>query len=123
MTIRLPQPPRDPRAIKAADREYREAQLYILTQSVPGVVDGPALDDIPTTDLFRVMCAEGYFTEVEPNRYAITEKGLDYRNRLQRPAWWQWLLDNKHWVVPTLAVIMTASAATITTIIIGMSNC
>ena len=123
MTIRLPQPPRDRRAIKSADREYREAQLYILTQSVPGAVDGPASDDVRTTDLFRVMCAEGYFTEVEPNRYAITEKGLDYRNRLQRPAWWQWLLDNKHWVIPTIVAITVATVSTITAIIIGMPNC
>ena len=118
MTIRLPEPARDPRAVKAADREYRDAQLYLLTQSVPGEIDGPAPDAVRTTDLFRVMCAEGYFTEVEPNRYAITEKGLDYRNRLQRSAWRNWLLDNKHWVVPTTVAVASVITA-ICAVIIG----
>ena len=67
------------------------------------------------------MCAEGYFTEVEPNRYAITEKGLDYRNRLQRPAWWQHLLDNKHWVIPTMVAV--ASVITAICAVIFRANC
>ena len=119
MTIRLPQPARDPGAIKKTDQEYRDAQLYILRQSVPGEVDGPAPDDVRAIVLFSVMSAEGYFTEVEPNRYAITEKGIDYRNRLQRPTWWQWLLDNKRWVVPTIVAI----ASIICAVIIGITNC
>ncbi len=57
------------------------------------------------------MSAEGYFTEVEPKPYAITAKGLDYRDRLQRPAWRQWLLDNAYWVIPTMvAVVATITA-------------
>ena len=118
MTIRLPEPVRDPRSVKATDREYRDAQLYILTQSVPGKIDGPAPDNVRTIVLFRVMCGEGYFTEVEPNRYAITEKGLDYRNRLQRPAWRNWLLDNTHWAVPTMVAIASVITA-ICAVIIG----
>jgi hypothetical protein len=55
----------------------------------PGEVYGPAPDDAQTSLLFHIMSAEGYFTEVEPKRYVITAKGLDYRDRLQRPAWRQ----------------------------------
>ena len=120
MTIRLPEPARDRRAIKAMDREYRDAQLYILRQCAPGEVYAPAPDDVRTTVLFHVMSGEGYFTEVEPQRYTITTKGLEYRKRLQRPAWRQWLLDNAYWVIPTMVSVASVITA-ICAVIIGMN--
>ena len=116
MTIRIPEPTRDRRAQKELDRKYKAARIYLLRQCIPGEVYGPAPDDAKTALLFDQMSREGYFTEVLPKRYAITPIGLEYRKRLQRPAWRQWLLDNAYWVIPTMvsvASVITAICAVI----------
>ena len=118
MTIRLPEPARDRRAIRATDREYRNTQLYILSQCVPGEVYGPAPDDDRAARVFQVMSGDGYFIEVAPKSYIITARGLEYRKRLQRSAWRQWLLDNAYWVIPTMVSVVSVITA-ICAVIVG----
>ncbi len=118
MTIRLPEPLRDRRAIRGADRAYQDAQLYILRQCVPGEAYSPPPEDERTNLIFRAMAAEGYLFEVEEKRYVITAKGQEFRDRLQRPAWRQWLLDNARWVIPT-AVAIASTITAICAVIIG----
>ena len=121
MTIRIPEPTRDRRVQKKLDKKYKEARLYLLNQCTPGEVYGPAPEDAKTALLFDQMSREGYFTEILTKRYAITPKGLEYRNRLQRPAWWQWLLDNAYWVIPTMVSVASVITA-ICAVIIGVNR-
>ena len=120
MTIRLPEPERDRRAIRRADRAYREAQLYILRQCVPGAAYSPQPEDERTNLIFRAMAREGYLFEIEEKRYIITAKGQEYRERLQRPPWRQWLLDNVRWVIPTVVAVASTITA-ICAIVMGMN--
>ena len=119
MTIRAPEPTRSRADRKEIDRQYRETQLYLLRQCVPGEIHGPAPDDSRTVDMFRVMSAEGYLVEVAPQRYAITVKRIQYRDRLQRPVWRQWLLDNAQRVFPTVVAVASVIVA-ICAVIIGV---
>jgi hypothetical protein len=111
MTIRPPDPARDRRTIKVQDRRYKETQLYILQQCTPGETYGPPPEDEQTDLLFRAMSVEGHLIEVESKRYFITAKGQEYRDRLQRPAWRQWLLDNAQWVTPTFVAVASIIVA------------
>lgn len=111
MTIRVPEPTRSRADRKEKDRQYKENQLYLLRQCVPGETHGPALDDARTVDMFHVMTVEGYLVEVAPQRYAITAKGIQYRDRLQRPAWRQWLLGNTRWVITTIIAVASVIVA------------
>ena len=120
MTIHAPEPTRSRADRKEIDRLYKETQLFLLRQCVPGEIHGPAPDDSRAVDMFRVMSAEGYLVEVAPQRYAITEKGLQYRDRLQRPAWRQWLLDNAQWVFPTVVAVASVIVA-ICAVIVGVN--
>ena len=90
--------------------------MHILQRCAPGLAYGPPQEDEQAVLIFRAMCAEGYLIELEPGRYTITGKGRQYRDRLQRPAWRQWLLDNAQYVVPTIvaaASVITAICAVI----------
>ena len=118
MTIRVPEPVRDRRTIRAEDKRYRETQLHILRNCVPGVAYGPPPEDEQADLTFRAMSSEGYLIELAPGRYVITAKGRDYRDRLQRPAWRQWLLDNVQWIVPTIVAVASVITA-ICAVIIG----
>ncbi len=111
MTIRIPEPERDRHTIRALDKRYRDALLFVLQRCTPGEAYGPPPEDEQSELLFRAMNAEGYLIEVEPKRYVITAKGQDYRNRLQRPAWRQWLLDNMQWVIPTIVAVASTVTA------------
>ena len=71
----------------------------------------PPPEDEQTDLQLRVMVAEGYLITIEPKRYVITAKGQDYRDRLQRPVWRQWLLDNAQWVVPTIVAAASVIVA------------
>lgn len=117
MTILTPAP-LDRRTRKERDRRYKTLHLNLLQQCTPGAINRPPPGDEQITLQMRVMAAEGYLLAVEPERYVITEKGLDYRDRLQRPAWRQWLLDNTHWVVPTIVAVASVITA-ICAVIIG----
>lgn len=119
MTIRLPEPARDRRTEKELDRRYKEARLFLLRQCIPGEVYRPAPDDAKTALLFNQMSREGYFTEVLPERYTITPKGLEYRDRLRRSAWRQWTIDNAQWVFPTLVAVASTITA-ICAVILGI---
>ena len=111
MTIRLPEPERDRRYIKQQDKRNKALRLYLLRQCAPGEAYGTEPGDEKTARLFHVMSSEGYFLEVAPGQYTITEKGQDYRKRLQRPTWRQWLLDNARWVITTIVAVASVIVA------------
>lgn len=120
MTIRPPPPLMDSRTRREQDRRYKALQLYVLQQCTPGEMNSPPPEDEQTNLQLRVMVVEGYLIEVEPKRYVITAKGREYRDRLQRPAWRQWLLDNAQWVIPTMVAIASVITA-ICAVIVGAS--
>ncbi len=119
MTILTPAP-LDRRTRKERDRRYKTLQLNLLQQCTPGTISRPPPGDEQITLQMRVMAAEGYLFQVETERYVITAKGLDYRNRLQRPAWRNWLLDNAQWIVPTIVAVASVITA-ICAVIIGVN--
>ena len=119
MTIRTPPPLMDRRTRREQDRRYKALQLSVLQQCTPGEMNSPPPEDEQIDLQLRVMVVEGYLIEVEPKRYVITAKGQEYRDRLQRPAWRQWLLDNAQWVIPTTVAIASTITA-ICAVIIGV---
>ncbi len=117
MTILTPTP-LDRRARKELDNRYKTLQLNLLQQCTPGTMNRPPPGDEQIDLQMRVMAIEGYLVEVEPKLYVITAKGQEYRDRLQRPAWRQWLLDNAQWVIPTIVAIASTVTA-ICAVIVG----
>ena len=105
--------PKDRKTIKAADRTYRRSQQHVLEECTPGgAFDLPDEND-PLRIVFQAMEAEGLLQRIEAGRFVITAKGQARRNALRRWTWYQWLLENTHWIVPTFVALCSVAVAVV----------
>lgn len=108
--------PKDRETIKEADQQYRRSQQHVLEECTPGgAFDLPDEND-PLRIVFQAMHAEGYLQIIEGTRFVITAKGQARRNALRRWSWYQWMLDNVHWLVPTFVAICSVIVALVAAI-------
>ena len=117
---RAPEPQLDQAAIRRADAEYARTELHILQGCSPGYVYN-APSDARTQHAPDIMTAEGYLVRIRDS-YAITAKGRDYRNRLQRGKISQWLRDNWHWAVTTTVAAASVIVAVAAVIVAASSS-
>ena len=111
MTTGVSSPPKSRQDVKNADREYRRTQLHVLEQCTPGEAYEPEAGDNRMETVFQALPAEGLLVAIGQGRYVITASGQERRNRLWRRRWWQWVLDNLHWLVPTLVAVCSVAVA------------
>lgn len=105
--------PKDRKTVKAADRAYRRSQRHVLEECTPGGAYHLPPVDNPLRIVFQAMEAEGFLQRIEDGRYIITARGQVRRNALRRWSWYQWLLENTHWIVPTFVALCSVVVAVI----------